>query len=177
MEGCGLAMAYSDDLIEQAEGLASRDRRRPKQASLRRAVSTAYYALFHEIVDQAAGSILSNADASGPIGDRLRRVIRHDAVLSASKWFTGVPMPSVIREMRGGADAPPVEPRFAQVCQLFGDLQAERHTADYNLSAPFVPGETIRRVAEARLPSHRCGESSQEVTSSFFSWAACSALA
>jgi hypothetical protein len=40
-------MSFPNDLLEQARHLANREPKRPKQASLRRAVSTAYYALFH----------------------------------------------------------------------------------------------------------------------------------
>jgi len=39
-------MSLHADLLDQAEHLAQLDQRRPKQASLRRAVSSAYYALF-----------------------------------------------------------------------------------------------------------------------------------
>ncbi len=49
-------MAFADDLLEQAEFLANRDPLSPKQASLRRAVSTAYYALFHLLIDEAVGN-------------------------------------------------------------------------------------------------------------------------
>jgi hypothetical protein len=38
-------MSFADDLLEQAYHLANRESKKPKQASLRRAVSTAYYAL------------------------------------------------------------------------------------------------------------------------------------
>jgi uncharacterized protein (UPF0332 family) len=38
-----------DDLLDIAEQLARLDSGRPRQASLRRAVSTAYYALFHAL--------------------------------------------------------------------------------------------------------------------------------
>ena len=40
-------MSLATDLLEQADHLARRERKRPKQASLRRAVSAAYYGLFH----------------------------------------------------------------------------------------------------------------------------------
>jgi hypothetical protein len=42
-----------EDLLEQAVRLAMLDVRRPKQANLRRAVSSAYYAVFHLLVDEA----------------------------------------------------------------------------------------------------------------------------
>jgi hypothetical protein len=49
-------MAFADDLLEQAYHLARRERKNPTQASLRRAVSTAYYALFHLLIDEAVGN-------------------------------------------------------------------------------------------------------------------------
>jgi len=49
-------MPYPDHLLEQAHHLAKRERNRPRQASLRRAVSTAYYALFHLLISEAASN-------------------------------------------------------------------------------------------------------------------------
>ena len=40
-------MTLASDLLAQAKHLAGRERGRPRQASLRRAASAAYYALFH----------------------------------------------------------------------------------------------------------------------------------
>jgi uncharacterized protein (UPF0332 family) len=45
-------MAFPDDLLEQAQHLAQREPKVPKQASLRRAVSTAYYAPFHLLITE-----------------------------------------------------------------------------------------------------------------------------
>src|SRR5580698_3301496 len=45
-------MPFANDLLEQSRHLANRDRKRPKKASLRRAVSTAYYALFHLLITE-----------------------------------------------------------------------------------------------------------------------------
>lgn len=46
-------MAFAEDLLVQACNLARRERTKPKQASLRRAVSTAYYAPFHLLIKDA----------------------------------------------------------------------------------------------------------------------------
>ena len=43
-------MAFADDLLKDAYHLAARGGNNPKQSSLRRAVSTAYYALFHLLI-------------------------------------------------------------------------------------------------------------------------------
>lgn len=45
-------MGLPEDLLEQAGHLARRERKRPRQASLRRAVSAAYYALFHLLTSE-----------------------------------------------------------------------------------------------------------------------------
>src|SRR5580658_8841910 len=47
-------MVLASDLLEQAYHLARREPKRPRQASLRRAVSTSYYALFHLLISEAA---------------------------------------------------------------------------------------------------------------------------
>ena len=49
-------MNLAEDLLEQANHLARREKGKPKQASLRRAVSTAYYAAFHLLVAEAVGN-------------------------------------------------------------------------------------------------------------------------
>ena len=43
-------MAFADDLLKQAFLLLNKEPRTPTQASLRRSVSTAYYALFHLLI-------------------------------------------------------------------------------------------------------------------------------
>ncbi len=46
-------MSLPDSLRGVARDLATLDARRPRQASLRRSVSTVYYAAFHLLVDAA----------------------------------------------------------------------------------------------------------------------------
>ncbi|MGA8172582.1 MAG: hypothetical protein WB816_17365 [Methylocystis sp.] len=47
-----------DDLLALADDLAQRDSGRPKQASLRRAVATAYYAVFHALAKMRADRLI-----------------------------------------------------------------------------------------------------------------------
>jgi hypothetical protein len=49
-------MAYHHDLLDQAVKLAHEDPANPKQASLRRAVSAAYYAVFHLLIFEATSN-------------------------------------------------------------------------------------------------------------------------
>src|SRR5712692_10126463 len=50
-------MAFPDDLLELAQHLADlHPTQKPHQASLRRAVSTAYYALFHLLISETTAN-------------------------------------------------------------------------------------------------------------------------
>ena len=48
-------------LILQARMLAGSDPRRPKQATLRRAISTAYYGIFHFLIEESTQLLLGTA--------------------------------------------------------------------------------------------------------------------
>jgi uncharacterized protein (UPF0332 family) len=111
-------MGLAEDLLEQAYHLAKREPKRPRQASLRRAVSTAYYALFHLLISSAIlewkgvhqRSQVARGFEHGPMKDASRRTVK--------KQFAR-------------ADAP-VAAQLKAVAQAFVDLQQKRHTADYS---------------------------------------------
>ena len=69
-------MSLPRDRLAQAKLLATKEKSRPKQASLRRSVSAAYYALFHLLVDAAAGRLVSGADRQ-PLRECLSRAFDH----------------------------------------------------------------------------------------------------
>ena len=60
----------TDDLLDQADHLAAVESGRPKQASLRRAVSAAYYALFHLLAGEASERFL------GPSSPWVEHIVR-----------------------------------------------------------------------------------------------------
>lgn len=142
-------MSVVDDLLEQSMHLSTLDPRRPKQANLRRAVSSAYYALFHTVTERAITAMLSGTDAAGPIGLRMRRVVQHRAAQRAAKWFVpGRPqLPAQIEAMRTTNSA--VEPRLEKICQHFVELYQERERADYDLGSPFDRADVKRLVTDA----------------------------
>jgi hypothetical protein len=69
-------MPYHEDLIEHALFLATLNPGQPKQADLRRAVSAAYYALFHLLTTEAARTGSINIRSWSPTQ-------AHDAILLA----------------------------------------------------------------------------------------------
>jgi hypothetical protein len=73
---------YPDDLLELAQHLASLEPTNPRQACLRRSVSTAYYALFHLLISEATSNwIRPELSSALPLG----RLFGHGKMKSASK--------------------------------------------------------------------------------------------
>ena len=106
----------SRDLIEAARGMTELSARRPRQASLRRAVSTAYYAMFHCLASVAANALVGR-DRS-PAWHRVYRALEHGQARSACE------------NKRALAEFPAEVRRFADT---FVMLQRERQRADYAL--------------------------------------------
>src|ERR1700684_3228614 len=72
-------LALHNDLLEQAEHLARREPKRPRQASLRRAVSAAYYALFHFLISEATLNWRQSSQRAA-----LGRYFQHGSMAKAS---------------------------------------------------------------------------------------------
>jgi uncharacterized protein (UPF0332 family) len=73
-------MPLANDLLEQAYHLARRERKRPRQASLRRAVSTSYYALFHLLISEATRNWKQTSQRAA-----LGRYFQHGSMAKASE--------------------------------------------------------------------------------------------
>ena len=139
-------MALHSDLLEQALHLARREHRRPRQASLRRAVSAAYYALFHLLADDGA-ALLAPAQPAG-LRPQLRRAFKHaDMKEVCSQFAQGShdALPPAIRSMM----AAPLEAGLSQVAKAFTILQEARHAADYDASRVFTRLEVLALVSRA----------------------------
>ena len=109
-------MAFADDLLKDAYHLAGRGGKSPKQSSLRRAVSTAYYALFHLLIaDFVANWGLKEQRA------RLGRMFDHGKMRGA---------PFKLQEK---GKPTPIEAELQKLIQAFAQLYEDRCTADYDI--------------------------------------------
>jgi uncharacterized protein (UPF0332 family) len=137
-------LAFPNDLLNQAQHLATREKKKPKQASLRRAVSTAYYALFHLLVAEATGIVKTPM-----LRAQVRRAYSHGDMKSVCKsWSSGNPNNLPLHQ-RSLVKLPLDQP-LAAIATGFVALQEARHTADYDLSTPFTKVETLRFVERAK---------------------------
>jgi hypothetical protein len=132
------------DLLAQARHLATKDSGTPAQASLRRAVSTAYYALFHLLVSEAS-ALLASGDSK--LQDLVARAFDHGDMQKACATFASSgTMPPIIDAHYGSVTFPP---ELKAVAQAFVDLQGARHDADYATHRAWMRTEATTEVERA----------------------------
>jgi uncharacterized protein (UPF0332 family) len=131
----GLATAFAEDLLEQARHLARREKRRPKQASLRRAVSTAYYSLFHLLIAEAVANWKRSDQRAA-----LARVLDHGRMRSASGQAAG--------SQFSGQNPADVD-HLKMVARAFIQLQQSRHAADYDNSQSWSRTQALDQISLA----------------------------
>ncbi len=140
-------MSLHGDLLEQAEHLVAKDPTRPKQASLRRGVSTAYYALFHLLTAASTGFLVSGTGPGRPqLRQALRRSFVHADMKKISKSFASGQSPVIWQEAAGL-----ICEDLRLVAQTFVDLQDARHRADYDHTRAWKKQEAVEIVARARV--------------------------
>jgi hypothetical protein len=126
-------VSCASDLIEQSTTLCAADPRRPKQVSLRRARSSAYYAVYHELSESVVAFVLPGRRWDLQV--LLRRKLAHRTMKNVAQRASS----SATRAL-------------AAVGSAFVSLQEARHRADHDFSRSFTRFETatwIRRAADA----------------------------
>ena len=125
-----------DDLIALASRLASASPNKPRQADLRRAVSTAYYALFHavakNVADTMAGAIKGNR--SEQAWAQAYRGLQHGDARAACDAIRNQ---YVSQEIKDCADA-------------FVVSQSARHAADYDPLHRLTRADAVLAVQSAK---------------------------
>jgi uncharacterized protein (UPF0332 family) len=125
-------MAYADDLLRDSRHLAARGGKHPRQSSLRRAVSTAYYAAFHLLVaDFVANYRVPEQRA------RLGRMFEHRRMSGAVFRVADRQKPT------------PIESEIGDLIENFAQLQRERYEADYDVARNWSRTDVQRTLQRA----------------------------
>ena len=143
-------MAFADDLLALAQDIAKLPSGTRRQANLRRAVSTAYYALFHLLISEATLNW-----ARPELRPVLGRLFDHGPMRSSSvtskaelnEYFMGNPPESPERT---------VAQHLWTVCETFIQAQQRRKDADYNMGREITETDTLTQI--------------ESVTEAFKSW-------
>jgi hypothetical protein len=120
-------------------------RGQPRNTNLRRATSSAYYALFHAIGLAVADEALPNASENERYG--YTRYVTHTAIKEVCDWISGNTPPlhlrAVVDRLRRNAV-------LSAVASAFVVLQEERESADYDHQADFTRPATLGLVGRPR---------------------------
>jgi len=158
------------DLIDLARSLAEIDNRRPRQASLRRAVSTAYYAVFHYLVDEVCCAQIGTQNSQRKHRYVLARAFVHTSMKEACTSFAGGTLKaSITRKLpcnSSGIYSIPVE--ISDLAGTFVELQEKRHMADYDLSERFQKAEVLTLIDQAELHVEKFRQLAVSDTRKFF---------
>ncbi len=134
------------DLLEQARTLATLDSGKPKQANLRRAVSAAYYAIFHYLVDQSCRAIMGAHHAQRGYRQALARGFVHSTMKAACASFAGSQLPKAVAKPLPNTFA--VDREIRAIATTFSELQQKRYLADYDLSERFKRSEVLTLIEQ-----------------------------
>lgn len=145
----GARVTYEIQLIQQARHLAEKDPTRPYQASLRRAVSGAYYALFHCLVSEATKALLGQSAGAKPRRHVVARTFAYVEMADASKSFSKAASRGLAElhdSLRRCIPDASIHSGVAEMCSAFVELQEARHKADYDLSRNLRRHECLELV-------------------------------
>lgn len=137
-----------DHLLEQADRLvAAPPAGPPRQVDLRRAISSAYYALFHLTLTALADEVVGTAHRNTLRYALVHRGVDHRAIKDLCLALSKSPPPT---KYAAFAPAGLFGRDFLVFAGAFTALQGERHRADYDVGARYRTSNARSAIAQSR---------------------------
>jgi hypothetical protein len=146
-----------DKLLDAADRLAPAvaGRGRPPYTAHRRAVSTAYYAVFHAITGRVVETVFPSADDA--FRHRVRRWIGHGDIRNVAGWVSqlqgtksGTPPPHIAALLSPAGGPPYIDADTVTIADGFLELNDKREQADYDHDAVFPRRDALTHIALAQ---------------------------
>lgn len=124
----------SRELLGTARRLARANPGKPRQSDLKRAISTAYYALFHALAKDCADRLVGTGrDRPDKAWRHAYRALNHGDVKNACKQLRSLGFPT----------------ELIQVGDIFQGLMVQRHSADYDPTHRVTRADALAVIALA----------------------------
>lgn len=160
-------MSLPTELLDQASMLVRLDALRPKVVNLRRGVSSAYYAVFHLLIEHSVRRLVGTSGTEPGAGLRqvASRGYEHGKMRSVCEQFAGTTRRnSSFCRLFGISDQAPhgqIPPELVTIAQDFVGLQEARHRADYDLAYRPSRQDALQEVQKATQAFAQVGALSQ----------------
>jgi hypothetical protein len=139
-------MALHGELLQLAKFLANREPKHPRPVSLRRAISTAYYALFHALIFEAT-SVLAPLQPNG-LREQIGRAFAHTDMKKVCSAFSQGNIANLSGPTKTLTSSP-IRPELQLVARTFIDLYTARQSADYDtLATPLSKTDVTTKIEE-----------------------------
>lgn len=143
-------MPLADELLLHARFLAELNSgSTPKQADLRRAVSAAYYALFHLLSDEAARRVAPGLPVELLV--KTQRTLDHRDMYVVCGAFVSSGKDKIDEKDIALPDK--ISPVLANIAKRFRTLQEQRHIADYDALKKFDQTDVLELIEAAEVAS------------------------
>lgn len=157
-----MAVINPDHLLDQARSLAKAPAAgAPRQADLRRAISSCYYAVFHHTLTEVADLFVGNTKRSSPEYALAYRAVGHQALRQLCIDLQKAPLPA---KYRPHAPAAGYGTDFRAYAAGVVGLQQDRHSADYDPLIKLAASDAwlVVRTAESTIASFKLATDSEK---------------
>ena len=160
-----MAILTPDHFFEQAEKLAAAPQAgAPRQVDLRRAISSAYYGIFHFVSAELADEVVGSSKRNTPHYGLVYRSINHQPLKDiCNDLAKQTPPQRYVPYLPNGGIGPSIQ-AFATALV---ELQEKRHRADYNPTARFRTRDALLAVTTGRRAIARFSNASKTRRSTF----------
>ena len=162
-----MSVLNPDHLLEQADRLITPPGGgAPRQADLRRAISNAYYAVFHAVAAQAADDIVGRTHRPNPRYALVYRSINHKSLRELCEEIkkTNLRAKYSAYSPKGGFG-----PDLIALASAVIELQEKRHLADYDTLFRVRMSDAVLAVATGRTALDRFRNASRTSRKAFLS--------
>ena len=151
-----MAIPNPDHFFDQAFRLSgAQSRGKPRQVDLRRAISAAYYGLFHFTLSEVCDAFIGRAGRGSPRFTLLYRSVDHRSLLVTCEEVGKGAAPA--GKYRPYVPAGGFDMSLQDFSRALVSLQRQRHRADYDPSARYSQGSAeaeINGALQARQAFH-----------------------
>ena len=169
-------MIDPDGLLRHAEQLADTGRGRPTDADLRRGISAAYYAIFHDLTSYAANHLVGSSPLE--IRNEIRRSWSHGEISQLAEYIVDraevlqhapdAALPRQLEALGPLLDVVANDAALVECLRLFNGMQERRYAADYDHGKTFVRLHLVQACRNARIARRRLGDGSNAAREALF---------